>query len=80
MIDTKRIELFRERYPDLAECKMCTLYPCCTRLKICDSSTPWCSLEHRKTIYHSIVLAMENEFRQYEKRKFQKALDKTSFL
>ena len=40
---------------------MNAVYAQCTRLKICDGSTPWCSIEQQEVIRYLVSLAMKNE-------------------
>lgn len=67
-LNNEKIRLFKERYPDLKECCVCPMYPQCTRLKICDGSTPWCSKEQQEVIRYSLSLAMKNEYAIFQKK------------
>lgn len=60
-LDNEKIRIFGELYPDLNECRVCPMYTQCTRLKICDGSTPWCSIEQQEVIRYLVSLAMKNE-------------------
>lgn len=67
--DEKRITSFHKKYDDLEYCTKCSLYPCCSRLKICDGSTEWCTVGNRKVTISQIKYSMLNEYLIFNKNQ-----------
>lgn len=68
-LDSRKISSLKTRYDDLDECRVCTMYPNCIRLKICDASTEWCIEEKRQCMLKETKMQMQYEYKLFKKNQ-----------
>ena len=64
MLDLSEVNYFKNAYPEMEECSVCSCYLECNRQSVCDGVVKGCSLGKKQVLLRETLMKMRHERRQ----------------